>query len=217
MKEKVLNNAVGKLIRTIGFFVIFVSAALLTLIYLKSLNVAAINNQIIPVLDFIERDIPFLFDYLLTFLVGGFILLLWTQSNSYFARIVVTLLALVGVVTHDSISTNNILIIDLEIKFLNDLLVKYDWLTFAIFAGAMLSVYFLLGFKRPKRISTNIISSALFILLIAVVVQMLPEIIGLENWTTGKVYGYILNGLYSLGFITVTVGAAFGTLGFFRS
>lgn len=116
MKEKVLNNAVGKLIRTIGFFVIFISAALLALIYLKSLNVAAINNQIIPVLDFIERDIPFLFDYLLTFLVGGFILLLWTQSNNYFTRIFVTLLALVGVVTHDSISTNNILIIDLEIN-----------------------------------------------------------------------------------------------------
>lgn len=218
--NKVYNGPFGKLIRTIGYLAILVGSALLAIKSLKLIDVEFINNLINPVNDFLSEDLVFLIDYSVFFLFAGLILLLWTQSKSYFGRIFITLVTVaVALVVENIVLTDvNIFPFLPEIGQINNLLGSYfDSIKYLqlIQVLPLLMIFILLGSKKPKRTSTTTVSNGLMLLLLSVVIVNLSMLLD-NDWETVRWFIILTNSFLSLSFVMIAFGSVFGFLGMFR-
>src|SRR5690554_7279289 len=92
--NKVENGAVARLIRTIGFFLVLLASLVLGVHSLESINVEFINDLIAPINEVINSDLEFLTQHIYVVLLSGLLMLIWTQSRSYFSRVFITVVTL---------------------------------------------------------------------------------------------------------------------------
>lgn len=226
--NKVENGAVARLIRTVGFFLVLVASVFLGVKALGAINVEFINNLIDPINNVISNDLQDLADYIYIVLLAGLLLLLWTQSRSYFARIFITVITLLITFVVNSVpqifevfnfvDVNNLIPFLPEVTSLNDILSDFfnitKWLVLLITLPILL-LFMLFGYKKPKRISSQFLSNGLLLLFLTLVVIYLPSLLDL-NWYDAQWFNYVAYSLLSLSFVVTTLGSTFGVLGLFR-
>ena len=226
--NKVENGAVARLIRTVGFFLVLVASVFLGVKALGAINVEFINNLIDPINNVISNDLQDLADYIYIVLLAGLLLLLWTQSRSYFARIFITVITLLITFVVNSVpqifevfnfvDVNNLIPFLPEVTSLNDILSDFfnitKWLVLLITLPILL-LFMLFGYKKPKRISSQFLSNGLLLLFLTTIVIYLPSLLDL-NWYDAQWFNYVAYSLLSLSFVVTTLGSTFGVLGLFR-
>lgn len=226
--NKVENGAVARLIRTVGFFLVLVASLFLGIKALGAINVEFIKNLIKPIEDVINTDLLFLVDHIYLVFLAGVLLLVWTQSRSYFLRVFTTVVALLITYVVNSVPTtfevelfvdvNNLIPFLNGSQAINNILIDFfsitKWLVLII-AFPILILFILFGYKKPKRISTNFLSNGLVLLFLTVIVIYLPGLLDL-NWYEANWFAYVVYSLLSLSFIVTSLGSAFGVLGLFR-
>lgn len=226
--NKVENGAVARLIRTIGFFLVLLASLVLGVHSLESINVEFINDLIAPINEVINSDLEFLTKHIYVVLLSGLLMLIWTQSRSYFSRVFITFVTLLVTFVVNSIpltfeiidfvDVRNIIPFLKSSQAINDIFIDFfsitKWLVLII-ALPILLLFMLLGYKKPKRVSSQFVSNGLILLFLTLIVIYLPSLLDL-NWYDTTWFNYVVNSLLSLSFVVTTLGSAFGVLGLFR-
>lgn len=216
--KKVQNGPLTRLIRTIGYLLILVSSLVISVTALNLLNVGFITTNILPVTNFIDNNLEKVTTFKYLILTVGLIVLMWTQSKSLFFRIFNTILVTLSVIV--------IAVLDKEVfgfiinnsglqTMFTDLVTKFEWFKGAIFLIPLFFVYLLLAYKKPARISTQVITSGLMFLVIVLIGSNIQHFLN-ATWLSSNIYLTVLEWMKAIGFTLVTVGSAFGVLGFLR-
>lgn|SRR5690625_599483 len=217
--KKVINGRYERLIRTISFALILLTSFIMGIKAIVNIDWAFVQNIFDPINSFLNNEIGFINDYLLLMLLVGFLGLIWTQSRNLFARIITTILLVVVAIINDNVTQIKVFGFIPKLSFINDLLdnllANNNWLLLVIQIIPLLFVYFILNARKPKRMSLNVLLSGIGFLMLRLVLNELPVIIG-NDWLTRN--GYILmlniNLVVSYGFLAV--GSTLGIIGFFR-
>ncbi|MDY0278160.1 MAG: hypothetical protein RBQ97_08745 [Acholeplasma sp.] len=220
-RGKVKNGPIGRIFRTLGFLLVLVASLFLVVINVRRMDVSFINGFMSGVYSFFDTTFVNTGDYIYSALAVGLLLLVWTQSNSIFMRVITTVLgafALIGLSYASPDANNKILFFSLGNKigdFYNNLFGKFTWLEMVLSLVPLLFAYLILAFKRPERISSRLVSSGLLILLIGVVGVYLP-VITTATWASNSTVLVIVYGVLSISYLLTALGSVFGVLGLLR-
>lgn len=236
MKHYVENKGLGKVLRTLGFFLLL-SAVLLTsleMLYGDAFEFFAsdtLRNLLLPVNDVIAQ-LSFLdgTQFAFVFFGLGLTLLVITLKKSTFAKVIASLLVLF--LTLILLYAENQIILPIsEASFsnqnwLDNLLalgsVAFDPILalneFAVPLASLLLV--LIGWqtfatKKPKRISTSFVRFGFAFLFLAVLLYF-AQIAFEDGFVSSNIYQTIQNYSYFIALDLMTIGSLFGILGFFR-
>ena len=213
MKNKVQNGPIARIIRTIGYILVLLSSVFLTVEFIGGFNWQFFK----PVVDFVHNELASLEKYHLFGLSIGLLLLVWTQSKSYFLRILTTIVYLFGILGIQTLYPNlNVLPFNLNIEFYQTLLNNTEWIRLIIFVAPLLFVHLVLAYKKPSRISSSTVGSALLLLIFIAVGFIIPIILPDQTWLTTDLARNILYGLAGFSTALMASGSAFGVLGMFR-
>lgn len=212
--NKVDNGPTQRLLRTIGYALLFVSALIFAINEVNAINVQVITDFIKPVTDFLNnKDLKLLHDYKTVLFIVGLVLLLWTQTKSLFVKLLVTIIGAFTVIALNG--QMGLLPFDTNFSFVQDLIDKSKWLPLGLLVFSLYPMYLILVYRKPKASSANLSSSGLLLIIIALVGYSLTS-----NLTTGifhnNIYIAIVNWTEVAGLVVLTLGSLFGILALFR-
>ncbi|MFP4178217.1 MAG: hypothetical protein ACLFTZ_05605 [Acholeplasmataceae bacterium] len=233
MNKRIENGPLGKLLRTLGFLAVLVGALYIaTKLVLEHADISFIANAV----EFAEMvdeqlvHVSFLNDtaYVFLALVVGFLLLLWVIRKGIILRVLLTALLVVGFILDAAAGQSFLAPIEVirpewlvevlaaledqinELRSLSDFLVPGISLATAFF------LWVLFSYKRPRRISTFILSGAATLLFLAILMNYVGSTFFsdlLEPGTTGDT---VMITLYLAAYLLIIAGSAFGIVGFIR-
>lgn len=215
--NRVENGGFARLIRTIGYLLVFASAVLLSLESFKVLNVIFINDLVKPVNDFVDKSIgSFITGNVYMFLSIGLLLLLWTQTRSWFIRLFVTI---IGVGTLVGIHNSGMEIFtfwkDPNVKFLTDIFTANKWINTILIVLSLFPIYLVVAHRRPTALSATVTSSGILLTLIAVVGMFLKINLSGQFFQTPFYTGFV-NWTFALSYFVTVIGGLIGVLAIFR-
>jgi hypothetical protein len=235
MKKRVENGPFGKLLRTIGFIAVLVGA-----LYIATklvLNPAHANIPFIKnLVEFAEMvdeqlvHVSFLNDtaYVFLALVGGFLLLLWVIRKGIILRVLLTALLVVGFILDAAAGQSFLapivvirpewlteLLANLE-NLINELKSLSDYIVPGISLATAFFLWVLFSYKKPKRISTFLLSGAATLLFLAILMNYVGSSFFSDLLEPGKIGETVMVVLYLAAYLVMIAGSVFGILGFGR-
>lgn len=228
MKKKVYNRTVGKVFRTLGFMLIFISSVyIFSRIVLDNAAISILN----PIAPLAQRALaildstPLIGQYTVLAITAGFICLLWVIRRGIILRVTLTLLLLSNFVLAGfgfglmpiiifNASWIDSLILKIPSSVLN-MLLSNEYILSGLLLVTPILMWALFAYKRPKRISAFFLrvgSTFLFlaVLMLGLALQFKPDLIVNDLFNIGYV------GLYLLTYTFFIIGSALGIIGFSR-
>lgn len=225
--KTVSNGPIGRVVRTLGYFLIGISVLFLLFDILPLLNIELFE----PIVNDLETYFVSNFgsEFLrlkYQMLIIGIIFLIFTLSKNYF---LITLTTLLLLVTTLNINLTGALIFNnfKEVLFtapvwmeplttlFNDVINNNNTVTIVLNLLAPFMVYVLIASKKPNRWSTKIVSSGMLLLTVAALFYSLPYISDVQFLYTAT-FESIINYNVVSALVTILVGSVFGIIGLFR-
>lgn len=218
--NKVNNGPVARLFRTLGFVFVLIATFILGVGAISALVPNQIANIVKPLKDFLTSgSFKFLIDYAYLFFIVGLGLLLWTQTKSYFIRVLFTV---IGLLTIYTISFNgkveNFLPFKLSFKigFITKFVSQSPWIALGMIIVSVFPIYLVLAYRKPDRSSANTTSAGLLILIIAIFAQGL-SLIHPNNAVAGSdLFKIITTWIFAIGYLVTFIGSVLGILTFYK-
>lgn len=224
---KVSNGAFGKIIRTIGYFFVFIGSFLLLIDALQIINISFINDYVSITKDYIRINFSNqLIDLKFLYLIMGVLFLINTLNNSYTIRIILSLLLLLTTINIQLTGAyyfpelmGNIIPGMGEIGFLenilNDTINQVNLVALTVSIITPLLIYILITSKKPNRIATGLVGTAMLLVTISMLFIAIPIATDIPFFETAF-FQTITNYLIAISFLLSSLGSVFGFAGFFR-
>lgn len=229
------TSALTKILRTVSFVVLFVVFALLQMHLLFETQIEFILMDVIrpllqPVQDIIVSiDILGSVFFILSGLIVGFLLFIWTVSKSVLTKVVLTIVLLLSYVVmlveeivFISVDLTIVLpeLLDGVVDFLSTLLVPllslHEFVPLLVIFVTFVLITIFLAFRKPKRLSLLLIRIGVDIILLALFVEF-AKVVLVDSFIPANIYDFIKNYSFLIGYDFIAFGALFGILGFFRN
>lgn len=239
MKTKVQNRLFGKIIRTIGYVLLLLSALILAvtafIIFAKTISIDG-NATVAKINEIVDSlKIPNLIFYSNLAMLVGLLLVAWALGRSIFGKVIYTILLIIMLVylilgpsfakiylsgpqpdyLQTFVAKNGQWFIDFNNTLEPGLIGGIVTLVFTI------ATVTIIGGKKPAGISNKLVGGGMvFLVFFTVVTNILPQALanveGLESFFVSKVFFIITQALHALGFLFVALGSLFGTIFFFK-
>ena len=226
LNKRVYNKTFGKIVRTLGFLLVFVSSIYFSTNLVIAYSDLPLMNFLLPFADMIDGiiGIPFIAEYAFLMLILGLLFIIWAIRRGFVLRILLTFVLLVMTVYAMSqpIVYMTYLAIDMPawwetvLGFANPLLDQFLALHGAVGPAVVLLVPILLWItfrnKKPIRFSVFLmrlgsIAMVLATLMVIVSEDFFTALQSVEIYETIYLLAYIFTYLFYM------VGSIFGILG----
>ena len=234
MNNRVYNKAFGKIVRTLGFLLVFISSVFLAVKLILTYNTLPFISMIEPFAIMINDMLASLgslqtiiSEYAIMGIIGGQILILWVIRKGIVLRVILTV-TLVFLFIENSISGQSVLVpilvespqwmisvLDLVRTPFESLVQLSDYIIPGVTVAVPFLLWVLYAHKKPSRLSVFMLrlgTVPLFLAILALVVKeyFVPSLSDLE------VVGTITTVLYIVTYLCNALGGLFGVLGFAR-
>lgn len=214
--NKTTNGPITRLIRTIGYVLIGVASLLLLVNKGATLNYDWLNNIIAPINKFIENTLPLFVQnsFYLIFIVG-LLILLYTQTKSWFIKIFVTIVGVFTVLALNQTAEGILPFKTGNIAFINQVLAVNIWMEMILLVLVLFPLYLILAYRKPHAKSATFVSSGLLLLLIAIVLEILAVNIP-KGLFVMAVYPTIVAWVFMISYLTLILGGIIGLFAIFN-
>ena len=229
MNKRVYNKTFGKIVRTFGFLLIFISSTFLSAKLILGYQDLPLIGNVLPYANMINDFVapyPLIDEYALLGLVAGLIMLLWAIRRGLILRVFLTVV-LVFVLIEGTISQTSPLFpitlaspawVATVLGIVSPLIDLLNGISPYIIPGLAVGVPFLLwalfNNKKPGRFSLFMLRLGSTTLFLAVAMFAAKQFI--DSLAVLSIFNTINIVLYLITYLLFVVGSLFGVLGFAR-
>lgn len=230
MKKPVYNKVFGKIVRTLGFILILVSSLFFAVQLILTYQSLPFIETLLPyatMINDILAPYTIISEYAVLAFIVGMLFLVWAIRRGIILRVLLTI-TLVFLFVENSLSGNSVLVpiavdspswLSSVLSFVVDPFNQLVAFSEYIIPGVTVAVPFLLwvvfAYKRPGRLSIFMLRLASVTLFLAIA-MLIVKTLFVPSLDDVAIYATITTVFYILTYLLSALGAALGTLGFFK-
>ncbi|GEM_PF-704920 len=230
MNKRVYNKTFGKIVRTLGFFLVLASSlyfATSLIIENDTLPFISILTPFAQTADGFLSSVSIFSEYAGLALVLGLILILWAIRKGLILRILLTVVLLFGFIESSVSGTSALVpvtlsspswltgIFDMFETYVNQITSMSPYVIPGVGVAAPFLLWILFAYKKPGRFSIFMLRLGSIALFLAILMLAVAELFA-TNLLDVDIYMTINMVLYILTYLLFIVGGLFGTIGMTR-
>ena len=231
VNKRVYNSVYGKIVRTLGFLLVFVSSVYISTYLVVQNSTLPLVSKILPIAQNIETIInglpAFIAEYIGLSLVVGLLLITWAIRKGIVLRVLITVVLLFGYL-ESAINNSSSLapitlanpswmasVLNLVDSFYTQIIGLSEFVIPGVMLAAPMFLWALFANKKPGRFSVLMLRLGTITLFLAVLSLVVGDLflttLAVENW-----YISVQTALYMVTYLLFVVGGLFGLIGFSR-
>ncbi len=230
MNKRVYNKVFGKIVRTLGFFLVFASSLYIATTLVLENGTLPFISYLTPFAELADgylSVIPLLAEYTGLALVVGLILILWAIRRGIILRVLLTVVLVFGFLESAMSGTSALVpvtllspgwlqgVVDLVGQFVDLLTGLSIYVVPGIGVAAPFLLWILFAYKKPGRFSLLMLRLGSITMFLAILMLAVAQLF-VTSLQSVDIFSMINMLLYIVTYLAFIVGGLFGTIGMTR-